>query len=146
MRKILLSFLPTGFSFTSAHFLLRSLMVMNDQPLFKFCFSKQNHLWVNLPSQDFLWCREVTTALTSCSFQYESSRAVVWNALPAVHRLWPVNSRKRRKKQRFDPQGAIPRQGSRVLEEHVWFWYPLCCWTGNWSEWHGESSVDHLGY
>lgn len=64
--------------------------------------------------QDFI--RFVLHKVYCCSlpprrFQSESRRAAVGNASPACRRLWPANSRKRRKKPRFDPQGAIPRQG-----------------------------------
>lgn len=43
-------------------------------------------------------------------------------------------------------RGPFPDRESRALKEHVWFWYPLCCWTGNRGEWHWESSADLLGY
>lgn len=42
-------------------------------------------------------------------------------------------------------RGPFPDRESRALKEHVWFWYPLCCWTGNRGEWHWESSADLLG-
>lgn len=43
-------------------------------------------------------------------------------------------------------RGPFRDRESRALKEHVWFWYPLCCRTGNRGEWHGDSSVDHLRY
>lgn len=50
-----------------------------------------------------------------------------------------------RRSQGLSLRGPFPDRECRALKEHVWFWYPLCCWTGNRGEWHWESSTDHLG-
>lgn len=39
--------------------------------------------------------------------------------------------------------GPFPDRESTALKEHVWFWYPLCCWAGSRGEGYWESSADH---
>lgn len=50
-----------------------------------------------------------------------------------------------RRSQCLSLRGPFPDRECRGPKEHVWFWYPLCCWTGNRGDWHWESSTDHLG-